>query len=152
MFTKKGFTLIELLVVIAIIGILASVVLVSFPSATKKAKDARVESAMSQMRALLVSYQSDEGSFTGFDCDTPSEMIPLCADVLAKGFSGENPVIEVSDDAACLYAALNAKGGASYYCIDSAGKVGVTETNPSTADCNGTLGTPSFICPADATL
>ena len=38
---KKGFTLIELLVVIAIIGILASIVLISFPGATKKAKDSR---------------------------------------------------------------------------------------------------------------
>ncbi len=35
---QNGFTLLELLVVIAIIGVLASVVLVSFPSATKKAR------------------------------------------------------------------------------------------------------------------
>lgn len=35
---QKGFTLLELLIVIAIIGVLASVVLVSYPSATKKAK------------------------------------------------------------------------------------------------------------------
>ncbi len=35
---NKGFTLLELLIVIAIIGILAGVVLVSFPSASKKAK------------------------------------------------------------------------------------------------------------------
>ncbi|PIP31805.1 hypothetical protein COX24_01590 [bacterium (Candidatus Gribaldobacteria) CG23_combo_of_CG06-09_8_20_14_all_37_87_8] len=33
---KSGFTLLELLVVISIIGVLASVVLVSFPGAQKK--------------------------------------------------------------------------------------------------------------------
>ena len=35
MFKQKGFTLIEMLVVIAIIGILASIVLVSWPNRTK---------------------------------------------------------------------------------------------------------------------
>ncbi|PIR91221.1 hypothetical protein COU02_00865, partial [bacterium (Candidatus Gribaldobacteria) CG10_big_fil_rev_8_21_14_0_10_37_46] len=38
-FSTKGFTLIELLVVISIIGLLASVVLVSFPTSTKKTRD-----------------------------------------------------------------------------------------------------------------
>lgn len=41
---KQGFTLLELLVVIAIIGILASIVLVSYPSAMEKARIARVMS------------------------------------------------------------------------------------------------------------
>ena len=53
----RGFTLIELLVVIAIIGILASIVLVSFPTASKKANDSRIVAAMANARkAMVISF------------------------------------------------------------------------------------------------
>ena len=152
---KKGFTLIELLVVIAIIMILASVVLVAFPGATKKAKDSRIVSAISQARTVMVYVYGNDGNYDNYSCTVPAdEMPPLCAEVANNHpTKGTNPTIATcttcdvnSGPAACIYSLLNAK--ASYwYCADSTGKAGFTGTDPSTA----CAGAASAKCPADIT-
>lgn len=53
---KKGFTLIELLVVISIIGLLASLVLVSFSGAQKQARDTQRKSDIKQYQTALEQY------------------------------------------------------------------------------------------------
>ena len=54
--STKGFTLIELLIVISIIGLLASVVLVSFPGAMKNVRDGIRKRDLATIRAALEQY------------------------------------------------------------------------------------------------
>ena len=139
---RKGFTLIELLVVIAIIGILASIVLVSFPGATKKAKDSRVISALAQARTVMTYVYANEGSYATFDC-TLTDMVNLCAEVAGNNPTSANPSVEQSASAACVYSPLNAKTD-YWYCADSTGVAGSTTYDPSaTGACDGT----TFVCP-----
>ena len=130
-FNKKGFTLIELLVVIAIIGILASIVLVSFPSATKKAKDSRIISAISQARTVMTYVWGNDGNYANFTTITPAEdMVPINAEVTANG-STLVVVKKTDNSAACMYAKLNT-GTTDYYCSDSTGVAGKTTALPAT--------------------
>jgi len=150
-----GFTLIELLVVIAIIGILASIVLVTFPGATKKAKDSRVVSAIAQIRTIMTYVDANEGSYSSLDdsqspCTSIDDLTALCNEVSSNNLSGSNPTFQADADEACIYSDLNAKasgGTAGYwYCADSTGVAGYTETDPSsTGNCDGT----TFVCPSD---
>ncbi len=149
MFNKKrGFTLIELLVVIAIIGILASIVLVSFPSATKKAKDSRVVSAISQARTVMTYVYANDSSYAALTATTPADdMVPINNEVRAN----TNPVADLNvirktdNSAACMYAKLTAKD-TYWYCADSTGKAGYTSTNPNT-----TCVAATATCPTDIT-
>ena len=149
---KKGFTLIELLVVIAIIGILASIVLVAFPGATKKAKDSRIVSGISQARTVMVYVSGNDAHYDNFTC-AHSEMDALCKEIdnnygtdtkndkTPEPYLGKNAASGSTE--ACIYCPLNAK--ASYwYCADSTGVAGFTEIDPSTT-CVGTTG---GACPA----
>ena len=147
-----GFTLIELLVVISIIGILASVVLVSFPGATQKAKDSRIISAVSQLRVIMVYINANDGSYDSFSCAADcsacsnSELINLCHEIKNNGGA---PVFikntASNSTAVCVYSSLNAKAN-FWYCTDSTGKAGFTIINPSGA--GYCVANTSAVCPA----
>ena len=126
MFNKKGFTLIELLVVIAIIGILASIVLVSFPTASKKAQDSRIVAAISQARTVMTYVYSNDGNYLLFTKTTPAEdMAALKTELDAKAGTANWVVYTTptSGADACIYAKLTVKAD-YYYCADSTGKAG----------------------------
>ena len=69
---NNGFTLIELLVVVSIIGFLASIVLVSFPGAIKRAKIAETKREMEQIYNTIIiaqySYDNVLKNITGHGC------------------------------------------------------------------------------------
>jgi len=94
---QKGFTLLELLVVIAIIGLLASVVLVSFPSAMKKVRDAQRLQDVSQIITALEVYKANNGSYPPISSDS-------CCDGWDQGPCDTNPFIEalVTSDSATI--------------------------------------------------
>ncbi|MFH1713844.1 MAG: prepilin-type N-terminal cleavage/methylation domain-containing protein [Patescibacteria group bacterium] len=70
---KKGFTLIELLVVVAIIGLLASIVLVSFRNTRAKGRDAQRVTEINQFYKGLEVCFLEEGNYpTGSFWDASS--------------------------------------------------------------------------------
>jgi len=151
---RKGFTLIELLVVIAIIGILASIVLVSFPGATKKAKDSRIVSAIAQARTVMTYVSANDGDYDAFEC-AHVEMGALCKEIDnnygtdAKDDMTPEPTIGRSAasgaTAACIWSPLNVGG---YYCADSTGIAGFTAIDPATLCPAAPASYATSTCPA----
>lgn len=145
--SKKGFTLIELLVVIAIIGILASIVLIALRSARLKARDARIVSAMSQLRSVAeILYDGDYDTLddkTGDVFDEP-DVEKLNLDIAAQDGS-LSIYSNTGETEYCAYSSLNVDigGAAQVYCIDSAGSA--KQLDASSCVCG--TGTPvSYTC------
>lgn len=71
--TKKGFTLIELLVVVAIIGLLATLGVIAFRDAQKKARDTK---RLGDMRSVVAAFATANNEGVLALCDTTCAAAP----------------------------------------------------------------------------
>ena len=116
----KGFTLIELLVVIAIIAILSATILVALNSARLKAKAAKAQSEMSDLRAQMELFYDSNGDCAdgGFSSSAGNDNAnKLITAITADTVSG-TMVCNVEADDWSVSATL--QGGESW-CVDSNG-------------------------------
>ena len=122
-----GFTLIELLVVIAIIGILSGAVLLNLNDETKKAKDARIKSAMSQLR---IQMESDRANDPFLAYDNPTTVGSTMRTEMVSADNGSRTFTSYyGPNAWCAQVTLNVSGS---WCADSSGYAGTT------ANCDNT--------------
>jgi prepilin-type N-terminal cleavage/methylation domain-containing protein len=139
---KKGFTLIELLVVIAIISILASIVMVSMSGARDKARDARIQGDLSQVRTLALLIEDDEGSYASVCTSTNDALegagtnyetqLGVIQDDIDD--QGSTTTCQADADSYCIHVELLSSDDGEWYCIDSDGVAKVISTSTACSD------------------
>lgn len=72
MLRHKAVSLVELLIIIGIISILVAIILVAVNIVKKKGAEARVQSDVSQVKALAESYFNVNGTYNGLQCSPTS--------------------------------------------------------------------------------
>ena len=112
-----GFTLVELLVVIAIIGLLSTIVIVSFGTVRNQAKDTAIKANMSQMRLAAEMGYSANGTYVG--ANSRADFFAAYNAAVAAGGTGY--VNNFSASAYCFHFTLPGGGN---WCIDSGGNIG----------------------------
>ena len=123
---NKGFTLIELLVVIAIIGILAGLIIVSLGDATNQAKEAKIKSALDQLRPVAQLHQNKYGNYTSTqNLKVDPKVVNIYAEIVANGGTPLATGLHVTAD---KWSAYSETPTGNCICVDSAGKVKETTT------------------------
>ena len=140
---NKGFTLIELLVVIAIIGILSAIVLVSLAGARDRAKDARIQADMYQIRTIGESIFISDGDYDNVIASAVNTDINiLAADMDLQNGTGKAAVAinRSAASSAGSYCAEVQLNSGKWCCADS------TLASKCTYDTDPSCSTTDFTC------
>ena len=113
---RTGFTLVELLVVIAIIGLLSTIVIVSFGPVRNQAKDAAIKGNLSQMRLAAEMQYANDANY-----QAAQSRPDYTAAKNAANAAGGTITESFTANAYCVKSTLPGGGN---WCIDSAGNIG----------------------------
>lgn len=113
-------------------------------SPQSKAKDARIISALSQSRTIMVYIYANDNNYDNFSCQHPDQA-QLCLEISNMGGSitiTKDPAI--NSRSVCAFSTMN-NPETSWYCVDSTGRAGFTAVDPGrTGYC---LNGKSAVCP-----
>jgi type IV pilus assembly protein PilA len=137
----KGFTLIELLVVVAIIALLAATILSSLGSARSKAKDAKIQAQMSNMRAQAELYYSSNNGYSTTMFTTSSTSNGLQELVTAVDTDNGSGAVTTQASASSWAVLADMVSTTNKWCVDSNGASKV-----STAIAGTGTGTDPYRC------
>jgi len=135
---RKGFTLIELMVVIAVIGILSSLVLVTYPTAQGRANDGVIMSDADQIRVAAEVFYGINGSYSGLADDT--DVAALVADADSRNGATDADFAFAFPDADFTgYCAVIELNSGKDWCVDSHYFSGQQDASSCAAatDCDG---------------
>ena len=127
---QKGFTLVELLVVIAIIGLLSTIVIISFGAVRTNAANTTIKANLSQIRLMAEMQYNDTGAYT--NTNTRGDYNTAQDAINAAGGS-ENLTQKFDAEDYCCSSVL--KGGGNW-CVDSTGYVGAKGCNTGSKNCD----------------
>lgn len=127
---RSAFTLVELLVVIAIIGLLSTIVLVSFGPIRNQAADTAIKANLNQIRLAAEMQYNTASSYA--DTDTRADYLAAVAAITAAGGAPSGAFLA---GAWCVQSTLKTSGS---WCLDSAGRIGSTNVScdAGTATCD----------------
>jgi len=162
---QKGFTLLELLVVIAIIGLLASVMMVQFPGAMKKARDARrledIRAILTALRLYYITKEQYPGSTSSYgecestcgcwdtsEVDFDNDGKPFIDPLVEEGFLAKVPTDPVGGGTCGGFAYRYYRYGAGTAgCDSSRGSFFVLGINDMESSSRPYPGSPGWSCP-----
>ncbi len=107
---KKGFTIVELLIVIVVIGILATLVIVTFTGIQQKGRNSQRQTDIGAIASHLAKYYAEEGSYP-----TLAQMQDTAADGFLKTDMKGLPIDALDDPKAAKGTGLKGSPSATEY-------------------------------------